>query len=445
MSRLALLFAIFSYELAQCQVWKEIEMSIPATDTLLVNSSIKFADKNVAWIVSGGYIINTMPPSQYTTRIFKTRDGGYHWQLQKVLDSTMVANSFIVLDSSHCYIVGLNSTLLFTIDGGTRWDTSYIPTQGGDRVSVLHFFDPQNGIAFSSYRWMTRDGGQTWEKDGDSAWFFSPSDVQFVNRQLGWMVSASGPRGSDAGYIANTTDGGQTWTYQDSLTGILLGVDFADSLAGYAVGTNVSYGTGFVYSTTDGGNMWALRQDYTSGPMLDVGFMNASTGWITGVAGGLWQTTDGGAQWALQSTNTNATLRKIYILHKDSAAYIFGGSPRGRTTYSSPFLLLCADLRTVTGLHENGNRTPGGFSLSQNYPNPFNPSTVIGYQLPRRSYVNLTIYDLLGRKVATLVNKEMEAGPHTVTWNASGFSSGVYIARLTAGQFEAFARLIFIR
>ena len=72
--------------------------------------------------------------------------------------------------------------------------------------------------------------------------------------------------------------------------------------------------------------------------------------------------------------------------------------------------------------------------LFQNFPNPFNPVTHIGYVLPADSYVRLSIYNLIGQEVAALVDGEQEAGYHQVTWNASSFSSGPYISRLTARE-----------
>jgi hypothetical protein len=75
---------------------------------------------------------------------------------------------------------------------------------------------------------------------------------------------------------------------------------------------------------------------------------------------------------------------------------------------------------------------PSEFRLFQNYPNPFNPKTVISFQLPVVSRVSLKVYDLLGREVATLVDRELSAGDYTRPWNAATAASGVYFYRLTA-------------
>jgi len=88
----------------------------------------------------------------------------------------------------------------------------------------------------------------------------------------------------------------------------------------------------------------------------------------------------------------------------------------------------------ITALDKNQEKTPRNFALHQNYPNPFNPMTAIGYQLSVFSQVDLSIYNLLGQKVATLVSARQPAGTYKVDWDASGLSSGVYFYRLSTDQ-----------
>ncbi|RPI03264.1 MAG: T9SS C-terminal target domain-containing protein [Ignavibacteriae bacterium] len=94
---------------------------------------------------------------------------------------------------------------------------------------------------------------------------------------------------------------------------------------------------------------------------------------------------------------------------------------------------------------ENESEIPHSFSLSQNYPNPFNPSSVIQFQLPEKTLVDLRVYNALGKEVVTLVNEERSAGIHVVTFNASRLSSGVYYYRLVAGNFSQSKRLAVIK
>jgi hypothetical protein len=85
------------------------------------------------------------------------------------------------------------------------------------------------------------------------------------------------------------------------------------------------------------------------------------------------------------------------------------------------------------------------YSLQQNYPNPFNPSTTIRYELPRASHVTLTVYDALGREVATLVNTVEGPGYKSVQWNAGAVASGVYFYRLQAGTIVQTKKLMVVR
>jgi predicted GH43/DUF377 family glycosyl hydrolase len=106
-------------------------------------------------------------------------------------------------------------------------------------------------------------------------------------------------------------------------------------------------------------------------------------------------------------------------------------------------------LTTIDGNHSD---LPFQFALMQNYPNPFNPKTIINYQLPARSaggsitnYVELSIYNLLGQKMATLVSERQKEGTYQVTWDGGNFPSGIYYYRLSAGEFVETKKLMLLR
>ncbi|MFI5236311.1 MAG: glycosyl hydrolase family 18 protein [Ignavibacteriales bacterium] len=88
----------------------------------------------------------------------------------------------------------------------------------------------------------------------------------------------------------------------------------------------------------------------------------------------------------------------------------------------------------VTGINEPTNELPAEFTLEQNYPNPFNPSTTIQFSLTNAAQVELKIYNLLGENVATLVNENLNAGLHSVNWDASKEASGIYLYQLRSGS-----------
>lgn len=98
----------------------------------------------------------------------------------------------------------------------------------------------------------------------------------------------------------------------------------------------------------------------------------------------------------------------------------------------------------VTGVEQN-EELPVVYSLSQNYPNPFNPSTKITFSIPETGMVKLAVYNILGEKVATLLNREVKSGVHEVELNASNLSSGIYFYRLEAGSFTEVRKMIMLK
>lgn len=89
-----------------------------------------------------------------------------------------------------------------------------------------------------------------------------------------------------------------------------------------------------------------------------------------------------------------------------------------------------SDLPVIPTSIEGIDDLPKKFGLSQNYPNPFNPSTTISYALPKASVVSIDVFNILGRKVGSLVNQRKAAGNHTVLFQAGNLSSGVYFYTL---------------
>jgi hypothetical protein len=98
-----------------------------------------------------------------------------------------------------------------------------------------------------------------------------------------------------------------------------------------------------------------------------------------------------------------------------------------------------------TGAGDPPTSAPRGCVLENGYPNPFNPSTVLGFQLPAAGHVTLAVYDLLGRRVSVLIDQEMSAGAHRTSWDASAFTSGVYLARLDHSGARKSTRLVLLK
>jgi hypothetical protein len=97
-----------------------------------------------------------------------------------------------------------------------------------------------------------------------------------------------------------------------------------------------------------------------------------------------------------------------------------------------------------TGL-VNNNSNPEAFRLDQNYPNPFNPETKISFSIPEVSDISFTVYNSLGQKVYTLIERNVSAGSHSVNWNGTGFTTGVYFYKLETDNFSATKKMLLIK
>jgi hypothetical protein len=112
---------------------------------------------------------------------------------------------------------------------------------------------------------------------------------------------------------------------------------------------------------------------------------------------------------------------------------------------TAPRFTLIIDPASSTSTKDDGRGTMDEFALSQNYPNPFNPSTQIRFTLQSSDVTRLTVYDVLGREVAVLVNGTLAAGAHSVTFDASNLTSGVYMYKLEAGGMTMTKRMTLVK
>jgi hypothetical protein len=109
------------------------------------------------------------------------------------------------------------------------------------------------------------------------------------------------------------------------------------------------------------------------------------------------------------------------------------------------FWYFSIDLITSVEPAQTLDNLPTAFRLEQNYPNPFNPSTTIRFAIPQRSHVTLKLYDILGRKVATLVDERLQPGEYKVVFDAGALASGVYVYRIQAGEFVRSMKLMLLK
>ena len=147
--------------------------------------------------------------------------------------------------------------------------------------------------------------------------------------------------------------------------------------------------------------------------------------------------TDNGTSWA-QKTVTGVTdnLRALSFVSGGQTGWVVGSN--GTVAQWSGTLFVSVEEKHPAEL-------PSSCKLSQNYPNPFNPTTQIRYRISDIGYLKLSVFDILGREVAVLVNEKKAPGSYEVKFDGSNLASGVYLYRLKAGSFVETRRLCLIK
>jgi hypothetical protein len=179
----------------------------------------------------------------------------------------------------------------------------------------------------------------------------------------------------------------------------------------YSAGKTLEYRIG--YATSEDGSQWTK---YQANPVLEPG------------SAGSWDDTFVGLCSVIDSAGSKYKM------------WYTGGNSTGKLCVGYAFTLPAS-----LGLTDDFNVNPIDYRLSQNYPNPFNPVTIINYQLPAKSNVQIGIYTMLGQKVAVLVNRKEAVGNYEVEWDASGLAAGIYYYKLIAGDYQQVRKMVLIK
>jgi len=141
---------------------------------------------------------------------------------------------------------------------------------------------------------------------------------------------------------------------------------------------------------------------------------------------------------------------KIWDKSSDNELYATPTYAIGNGTFGSGVYTMVSINADITTVEEINAVVPISFRLCQNFPNPFNPTTTIQYSLPQQSHVKLSIYNVLGDEIATLVNEEQHIGDYSFHWNSTDknnkrLASGIYVYRLQAGGYIAQNKMILMK
>jgi photosystem II stability/assembly factor-like uncharacterized protein len=383
--------------------------------------------------------------------VYKTIDGGDAWVAKLNLGFPYYWYGVEALTPDTVIIAGFNNqgpitggVVRWTYDGGATWSPDLelnIPMNAVGWLDRVHFFNPDTGMVLNSFSggcWYTATGGKdtaSWTYiniNPDLAWFAGNIDAQPSGQ-----VFATGI------HLAHSADFGVSWSTGQSADSIFDGgVDFVDpeNVHGWTGGGQISAPVaGWVRRTTDGGQTWSPRLKTFAWPIRALLFLDDSTGWAVGgnlydEAGGIWSTTDGGLSWN-PDVNTAAEMFSLEFkpVSGDSADIWCAGSTGGSTGFTGKLYKKRIGFLT-TGIENHPGLLPERFSLEQNFPNPFSSTTEIEYTIQGTRRASLMVYDIMGNRLATLLDGCEVSGAGSVLFDGSDLASGVYYYQLRSGQ-----------
>jgi hypothetical protein len=243
-------------------------------------------------------------------------------------------------------------------------------------------------------------------------------------------ISSGGPQGSNDSYLRVTSSGGGS-------AGSKLVINNTNQWKGNYISSGI--GSINMFLMNEGSSVLQMRIALLSGSTscssVDPIIVPVGSGWFAVNFPIFASALTGGT---VNTILTNVT--EIRLLHRSTPGT--AGDPISAQLGIDNITATA----TPTNVHSEPSASPKVFNLSQNYPNPFNPTTIINYELQNSGFVTLKIYNVLGKEVATLVDAEMEVeGTHSVLFNASGLSSGIYFYRLEAGSNTQVKHLVFMK
>jgi len=179
---------------------------------------------------------------------------------------------------------------------------------------------------------------------------------------------------------------------------------------------------------------------------METGALLGSFASAESVVGGVIENLPGGGGGSIRDGNVDAA-GNIMIVNSSFEAFRIFSPPDGPNSFttSSPYSIDVDNDTVLTSVNEITSTVPSEYSLEQNYPNPFNPSTIINFSISKSEFVTMKIYNALGQEVNTVVNEFLNAGSYKVNFNAENLAAGMYVYKITAGNFTSSKKMLLLK
>jgi photosystem II stability/assembly factor-like uncharacterized protein len=461
--------------------WERLIMNDNFADVCFVNEQKGFALGNILYRTTDGGLTwgSNGPGGSRVTfinsltgfianpgYIWKTTDAGDNWDTTNGADGA--SRIFFINEITGWAI--RNNIIYKTTDSGDNWFTQFT-APSSIRFSGIHFVD-------SLYGWTSRINGRPYKTtNGGIEWvqqtnldIWASRDIYFLNRDTGWIVD-----NTSWSALKMTTDGGINWVTISEILNPFEFHYFPDPKHWVIIGTPQKY------ITEDGGDSWI---DITSAVPSVFNSFNSLTNKLGFAVGGLGlilryddtsyvpvelssftAKVDGKniiLNWSTSSELNNRGFEIEKSIDKTDWEIIGFIEGNGTTTEINSYSFVDKNITSgkqkyrlkqidFDGSFEYSKiidvevGTPSDFFLSQNYPNPFNPITQIKYSIKENGLVSIRVFDVLGKEVAVLIKEEQPAGEHSVNFDGSNLSSGIYFYTITAKDFHQTKKMLLVK
>ncbi len=400
------------------------------------------SNNGINWIQSNSGLSGTAPTaiaalgsklltSTSSSAVFASTDNGVGWhsffdnlnEFGGLQPCYYTYNTSAMLVSGSSVYLGTYGAAFTSQDSGSSW-----------YGAVVGVCAPVSSFALAPTRLFagTNGNGVFRSTDNGNSFEWPTSGTMIWNVTALALIGGSLLAGTDTSSVFVSTDNGNNWVSSTS------GMPSNSRIRCLAlVSPRVFAGTANgVFVSTNNGSSWSRANLGLIDSSVTALIVKGSNIFAGTASGGVFLSTDFGGNWSGVNSGLPATIAIRCFGIKEP--YLYVGTP-DKGIWRRPLSEM------ITTVDRTDNALPSQFGLGQNYPNPFNPTTRIEFRLPASNKVTLSIFDMLGRKTATLVDEQLTAGAYSIEWNASGFASGVYYYQLRAGDFSQTKRLLLLR
>lgn len=395
---------------------------------------------DIEFINDKGYAVNV------NGDFFEFDNSSQNWNF-KTTTGICDAYSIEFTDDNTGYILKTNRRIIKTTNGGATWKDvlTALPYNSKSKVGGITFPTPETGYAWltidnysKTFVFKSSDSGESWNQIAEIAGGTSfGGDIVFFDADKGVL---GGPKIKKDGVyhtlIKYTEDGGQNWTDATITAPDGFKFNYLKQFSILKDGEILAAATNAIFKSSDYGKNWEVLSNDLETKLdnfYNIAFNNGN-GAVSAYDGTIAYTSDYGVNWKVDSTMTD--VNSISQLRITSDNRIFAGHYKGK---------ISANKMLLTSIDDKINNLVTGYSINQNYPNPFNPTTTIEYIIPEESFVTLTVYNVLGKKVAALVNKIQKSGNYKINFDAANLASGVYFYKIKAGSYRDTKRMLLIK